>query len=91
MEPRPSASALDALLSDSIVQLTMRADRVEPQALRSLLVDVGRKIAMRRLAAGQATLRRGALPGSMRRSASTLRGDAGAPIATVAPCAFAPC
>ena len=91
MEPRPGTLALDALLSDSIVQLAMRADGVEPQALRSLLVDVGRKIAARResrVVMGRATFRRGAAFGALERVASSFRGDA---VGDGALCASAPC
>jgi hypothetical protein len=69
MKPWPQASALDVLLSDSLVQLAMRADRVEPQALKSLLSDVGRKLAARRevrLLAGPARFHRAAVTDSMK-------------------------
>ncbi len=85
MKPWPQASALDDLLSDSLVQLAMRADRVEPQALKSLLVDTARKLAARReapLLAKPAPFRRPAVLDLMRPSG---------PIDGGALCGLAPC
>ncbi len=39
---------LDELLADPVVQAAMRADGVEPQAVKSLMKTVGRRIAARR-------------------------------------------
>jgi len=38
---------IDELLGDSLVQAVMRADNIEPQALRTLLTDAGFRIAAR--------------------------------------------
>ena len=38
------SSTIDELLGDSLVQAVMRADNVEPQALRSLLVDAAVRV-----------------------------------------------
>ena len=38
---------IDDLLTDSLVQTVMRADHVEPQALKTLLNGVASRIAMR--------------------------------------------
>ena len=40
---------IDELLGDSLVQAVMRADNVEPQALRTLLTDAAFRIAARRV------------------------------------------
>jgi hypothetical protein len=46
-----SAQTVDDLLADSLIQKVMRADRVEPQALRTLLDGTARRIAESRRAA----------------------------------------
>jgi hypothetical protein len=38
---------IDQLLGDSLVQAVMRADHVEPQALRALLADAADRVAAR--------------------------------------------
>lgn len=38
------SSTIDELLGDSLVQAVMRADNVEPQALRTLLVDAAVRV-----------------------------------------------
>jgi hypothetical protein len=40
-----NASAIDDLLADTLIQKVMRADRVEPQALKTLLHGTARRIA----------------------------------------------
>jgi hypothetical protein len=40
-----SAQTIDNLLADPLIQTVMRADRVEPQALRSLLDGTARRLA----------------------------------------------
>ena len=40
-----SAQTIDDLLADALIQKVMRADRVEPQALKSLLTGTARRIA----------------------------------------------
>ena len=47
MLPRPSLT-LDDLLADSLIQTVMRADRVEPEAVRALMDGAARRIAMGR-------------------------------------------
>jgi hypothetical protein len=66
MNPRPEVSALEALLGDSLVQLAMRADHIEPRVLKAQLADVGRRIAARRSPRRSASI------------ASSSRRDAGA-------------
>ena len=39
---------VDDLLGDSLIQAVMRADNVEPQALRTLLSDMGDRVAAAR-------------------------------------------
>ncbi len=85
MKPWPQASALDALLSDSLVQLAMRADHVETQALKTLLVDVARRLAARR------AVRLLAKPAPFRRAAVLDLLKPGAPIESDALCGLAPC
>ena len=46
-----SAQTIDDLLADSLIQKVMRADHVEPQALRTLLDGTARRIAESRRAA----------------------------------------
>ncbi len=46
----PNAPTIDTLLADSLIQKVMRADGVEPQALKSMLHGTARRIAERRLA-----------------------------------------
>ncbi len=48
MTQGPEDLGLDELLADSLVQATMRADRVEPAALESLMKTVARSIRSRR-------------------------------------------
>ena len=59
----PNAPTIDTLLADSLIQKVMRADRVEPQALKSMLHGTARRIAERRRATtvqiGQDLVRRG--------------------------------
>jgi hypothetical protein len=40
-----NASAIDDLLADALIKKVMRADRVEPQALKVLLQGAARRIA----------------------------------------------
>ena len=40
-----SAQTVDDLLADALIQKVMRADRVEPQALKNLLDGTARRIA----------------------------------------------
>ena len=58
-----SAQTVDDLLADSLIQKVMLADRVEPQALKTLLDGTARRIAESRRAAtvqvGQDLGRRG--------------------------------
>jgi hypothetical protein len=44
----PENPGLDELLSDPVVLLAMRADGVEPHAVKSLMKGVGRRLAARR-------------------------------------------
>jgi hypothetical protein len=49
MYPRDgNGTTIDDLLADSLIQTVMRADRVEPQALKTLLNGVAGRIAARR-------------------------------------------
>jgi hypothetical protein len=41
--------AIDELLADSLVQAVMRADNVEPHAIRTVLADAANRIADARL------------------------------------------
>ena len=50
MSPRPDPN-LDDLLSDRLIQAVMRADRVDPHALRAMLAGVTSRVARRRAAA----------------------------------------
>ena len=43
----PNAPTIDPLLADPLIQKVMRADRVEPQALKSMLHGTARRIAER--------------------------------------------
>jgi hypothetical protein len=45
---RRDGTTIDDLLADSLIQTVMRADRVEPQALKALLNGVAGRIAARR-------------------------------------------
>ena len=45
--PQRLSPTLDELLGDSLIQAVMRADNVEPQALRTLLVETAGRIADR--------------------------------------------
>jgi hypothetical protein len=42
-----SPQTIDDLLGDSLIQAVMRADRVEPRALKVMLTGVGAKVAAR--------------------------------------------
>ena len=42
-----SPQTVDDLLGDSLIQAVMRADRVEPRALKVMLTGVGAKVAAR--------------------------------------------
>jgi hypothetical protein len=48
MTPRPDDTRIDELLADSLVQAMMRADHVEPNALRSLMDSVSGRISTAR-------------------------------------------
>jgi hypothetical protein len=48
MTRRPNEPRIDDLLADSLVQAVMRADRVEPDALRSLMDRVSGRISTAR-------------------------------------------
>ena len=43
-----SPQTIDDLLGDSLIQAVMRADRVEPRALKVMLTGVGAKVAAHR-------------------------------------------
>jgi hypothetical protein len=43
-----SPQTIDDLLGDSLIQAVMRADRVEPRALKVMLTGVGAKVAAQR-------------------------------------------
>jgi hypothetical protein len=45
----PTDPDLDTLLSDPLIRSVMKADRVDPERLRSKLVRIGSEIAKRRL------------------------------------------
>ncbi|MFZ0601323.1 MAG: hypothetical protein WAN05_08175 [Roseiarcus sp.] len=81
----PNAPTIDHLLADPLIQKVMRADRVEPLALRSLLDGTARRIAEARRAAtvqvGQDLGRRGFFRGPlllMRPAPSATSGECGA-------------
>jgi hypothetical protein len=44
MKRRPNDPRIDDLLADSLVQAMMRADHVEPDALRSLMDRISRQV-----------------------------------------------
>ena len=46
----PHAQTIDDLLSDSLIQVLMRADRVEPQTLKTMLGGVAVKVSASRRA-----------------------------------------
>jgi hypothetical protein len=80
-----NAPTIDDLLADPLIQRVMRADRVEPQALKSLLEGTARRIADSRHAGsvqvGQDLGRRGLFRGPlllMRPAARTAGGECGA-------------
>ena len=80
-----SAQTIDDLLADSLIQKVMLADRVEPQALKSLLDETARRLANSRRASvvqvGQDLGRRGFFRGPlllMRPTARTTGGECGA-------------
>ncbi len=64
-----SAQTIDDLLADALIQKVMRADRVEPQALKNLLDGTARRIAESRRAGsaqiGQDLGRRGSFRGPL--------------------------
>jgi hypothetical protein len=79
------AQTIDDLLADSLIQKVMRADHVEPQALKTLLDGTARRIAESRRAAtvqvGQDLGRRGWFRGPLllaRPAARTTGGECGA-------------
>ena len=79
------APTIEHLLADPLIQKVMRADRVEPLALRSLLDETARRIADARRGAavqvGQDLGRRGAFRGPlllMRPPARASGGECGA-------------
>ena len=80
-----NAETIDDLLADSLIQKVMLADRVEPQALRTLLNGTARRLAeTRRMATvqvGQDLGRRGWFRGPLllaRPTARTTGGECGA-------------
>jgi hypothetical protein len=80
-----TAETIDDLLADLLIQKVMRADRVEPQALKSLLDGTARRIADSRRASavqvGQDLGRRGSFRGPlllMRPTTRTSGGECGA-------------
>ncbi len=80
-----NAQTIDDLLADALIQKVMLADRVEPQALRTLLDGTARRIADSRRAAtvqvGQDLGRRSSFRGPlllMRPSARTTGSECGA-------------
>ena len=64
-----NAQTIDDLLADALIQKVMRADRVEPQALKDLLDGTARRIADSRRAGsvqvGQDLGRRGSFRGPL--------------------------
>ena len=92
----PQTQTIDDLLADTLIQAIMRADHVEPQALKSILNGVAGRIAgARRNSASQhagAISLRSTLDRSADRSATFWGTDA--PILTArvpAPCGAQPC
>ena len=80
-----SAETIDDLLADSLIQKVMLADRVEPQALKTLLEGTARRLAESRPApvvqVGQDLGRRGSFRGPlllMRPPTRTTGGECGA-------------
>ncbi len=80
-----SAQTIDDLLADSLIQMIMLADHVEPQALKSLLDGTARRIADSRRASGvqvgQDLGRRGSFRGPLlltRPATRTTGGECGA-------------
>jgi len=80
-----NAETIDDLLADSLIQKVMLADRVEPQALRTLLDGTARRLADSRSAAkvqvGQDLGRRGWFRGPLlltRAATRTTGGECGA-------------
>ncbi len=79
-----NAPTIDHLLADPLIQKVMRADRVEPQALKSMLHGAARRIADRRrettVQVGQDLGRRGSLrsPPLLMRPAARADGECGA-------------
>ena len=79
-----NAETIDDLLADSLIQKVMLADRVEPQALRTLLDGTARRLADSRSAAkvqvGQDLGRRGFFRGPLLLMRPTTRngGECGA-------------
>ena len=97
MTQGPENPGLDELLADSLVRATMRADGVEPEAFKSFVKSMGRKIAARdsRFAfANSAPVVKASLPPDALaipfvRGTLPFAGDFGAPIAPRECCA--PC
>ena len=79
-----NAETIDDLLADSLIQKVMLADRVEPQALKTLLDGTARRIAESQRGAsiqvGQDLGRRGWFRGPLltRLSTRTVGGECGA-------------
>ena len=76
-----NSPTIDHLLADPLIQKVMRADRVEPLALRSLLDETARRIADARRGAavqvGQDLGRRGAFRGPLLLMRPPARGSGG--------------
>ena len=80
-----TAQTIDDLLADPLIQTVMRADHVEPKALKTLLDGTARRLADQRRAAtvqvGQDLGRRGSFRGPlllMRPTTRTTGGECGA-------------
>jgi hypothetical protein len=77
-----SAPTIDDLLADSLIQKVMLADRVEPQALKTMLEGTARRLADSRPAAavqvGQDLGRRGLFRGPLLLMRPTSRTSGGA-------------
>ena len=77
-----SAQTIDDLLADSLIQKVMLADRVEPQALKTMLEGTARRLADSRPAAavqvGQDLGRRGLFRGPLLLMQPTTRSSGGA-------------
>jgi hypothetical protein len=80
-----TAQTIDDLLADPLIQTVMRADHVEPQALKTLLTGTARRISDSRRASavqvGQDLSRRGSFRGPLlliRPTTRTTGGECGA-------------